>query len=261
MMKKCHQTRLMSCQLVHEVLPTKPSAELNEVLWVIPVNIWFICFVWECNHRAIKALWIPFSGVNILSLFLMCSWFVFVPTAVQSEEEGMPPLVAVELIQTPVQLYRYLLRCCRQLPTTAMQQHYQHAIKQVRSSCAPTTDKPNAFQLILDKVLCRIRLINKSFPNCQTEDWSYTLMTMKTPKESTCVISCRSVWNLKQSDMQWGQSYSQCHDGSVVDVVTSQQNESRVTVCRGVCMFSVLMAKSSVHTRRHTCCRHTGLLP
>ena len=45
----------------------------------------------------------------------------------------MPPLVGAELILTPVQLYRYLLRCCKQLPTTAMQQHYRHAIRQVRS--------------------------------------------------------------------------------------------------------------------------------
>ncbi|XP_022625600.1 LYR motif-containing protein 9-like, partial [Seriola dumerili] len=42
----------------------------------------------------------------------------------------MPPLAGAELIQTPVQLYRYLLRCCRQLPSTAMQQHYRHAIRQ-----------------------------------------------------------------------------------------------------------------------------------
>lgn len=71
MMKKFHQTRLMSefvCQLLHELLLAKPSAELNEALWVIPVRHWFICFLWECNHKAINSLWIPFSVVNIVSI-------------------------------------------------------------------------------------------------------------------------------------------------------------------------------------------------
>lgn len=45
---------------------------------------------------------------------------------------GMSPLVGAELVQTPLQLYRYLLRCCRRLPTTAMQHHYRHAVRQVR---------------------------------------------------------------------------------------------------------------------------------
>ncbi|XP_005987532.1 LYR motif-containing protein 9 [Latimeria chalumnae] len=42
----------------------------------------------------------------------------------------MPPLPGAELVQTPVQLYRYLLRCCRQLPVGAVRNHYQHAIRQ-----------------------------------------------------------------------------------------------------------------------------------
>ncbi|KAM6969748.1 LYR motif-containing protein 9 [Aplochiton taeniatus] len=42
----------------------------------------------------------------------------------------MPPLPGVELVQTPVHLYRYLLRCCRQLPSPSMRKHYQHAIRQ-----------------------------------------------------------------------------------------------------------------------------------
>uniref|UniRef100_A0A3B5APG6 Complex 1 LYR protein domain-containing protein n=1 Tax=Stegastes partitus TaxID=144197 RepID=A0A3B5APG6_9TELE len=53
----------------------------------------------------------------------------------------MPPLVGTELIQTPVQLYRYLLRCCRQLPSAAMQQHYRHAIRQVSSSCTSINEE------------------------------------------------------------------------------------------------------------------------
>ncbi|XP_013855657.1 LYR motif-containing protein 9 [Austrofundulus limnaeus] len=45
----------------------------------------------------------------------------------------MSPLPPVELVRTPVQLYRYLLRCCRLLPSRTMQQHYKHAIRQVSS--------------------------------------------------------------------------------------------------------------------------------
>lgn len=58
---------------------------------------------------------------------------------ISSLRGGMSPLVGAELIQTPVQLYRYLLRCCRLLPTAAVQQHYRHAIRQVR---CPSTERP-----------------------------------------------------------------------------------------------------------------------
>lgn len=43
----------------------------------------------------------------------------------------MAPLPGAELVQTPLQLYRYLLRCCRQLPTKGIQDHYKHAVRQV----------------------------------------------------------------------------------------------------------------------------------
>lgn len=46
----------------------------------------------------------------------------------------MAPLRGAELVQTPLQLYRYLLRCCRQLPTKGIQEHYKHAVRQVRAS-------------------------------------------------------------------------------------------------------------------------------
>uniref|UniRef100_A0A8C6GUG9 LYR motif-containing protein 9 n=1 Tax=Mus spicilegus TaxID=10103 RepID=A0A8C6GUG9_MUSSI len=42
----------------------------------------------------------------------------------------MAPLPGAELVQTPLQLYRYLLRCCRQLPTKGIQEHYKHAVRQ-----------------------------------------------------------------------------------------------------------------------------------
>ncbi|XP_037591138.1 LYR motif-containing protein 9 isoform X1 [Cebus imitator] len=41
----------------------------------------------------------------------------------------MAPLPGAELVQKPLQLYRYLLRCCRQLPTKGIQQHYKHALR------------------------------------------------------------------------------------------------------------------------------------
>ncbi|MGH0170686.1 UNVERIFIED_CONTAM: hypothetical protein FKN15_069898 [Acipenser sinensis] len=52
----------------------------------------------------------------------------------------MPPLPGAEMVRTPLQLYRYLLRCCRQLPSASMQQHYKHAARQVRA------DQPDLFR-------------------------------------------------------------------------------------------------------------------
>lgn len=43
----------------------------------------------------------------------------------------MAPLPGAELVQRPLQLYRYLLRCCQQLPTKGIQEHYKHAVRQV----------------------------------------------------------------------------------------------------------------------------------
>uniref|UniRef100_A0A7N8XHX3 LYR motif-containing protein 9 n=1 Tax=Mastacembelus armatus TaxID=205130 RepID=A0A7N8XHX3_9TELE len=64
----------------------------------------------------------------------------------------MPPLVGAELIQTPVQLYRYLLRCCRLLPTTAMQQHYRHAIRQSFNSHSDEDD-PGRLRMIIQRAI------------------------------------------------------------------------------------------------------------
>ncbi|XP_023595481.1 LYR motif-containing protein 9 [Trichechus manatus latirostris] len=44
----------------------------------------------------------------------------------------MAPLPGAELVQRPLQLYRYLLRCCQQLPTKGIQEHYRHAIRQYK---------------------------------------------------------------------------------------------------------------------------------
>ncbi|XP_020504692.1 LYR motif-containing protein 9 [Labrus bergylta] len=60
----------------------------------------------------------------------------------------MPPLVGAELVQTPVQLFRYLLRCCRLLPTTAVQQHYRHAIRQSYKSHSDEDDQERIQMMI-----------------------------------------------------------------------------------------------------------------
>ncbi|KPP56729.1 hypothetical protein Z043_125623, partial [Scleropages formosus] len=45
----------------------------------------------------------------------------------------MSPRPSAALVRTPAHLYRYLLRCCKLLPTAAMEQHYRHAVRQVAS--------------------------------------------------------------------------------------------------------------------------------
>ncbi|XP_014191825.1 LYR motif-containing protein 9 isoform X1 [Haplochromis burtoni] len=67
-------------------------------------------------------------------------------------QEGMPPLAGAELVHTPLQLYRYLLRCCRQLPSTAMQQHYRHAIRQGYNSHSDEDD-PERTQMIIQRAI------------------------------------------------------------------------------------------------------------
>ncbi|XP_040902642.1 LYR motif-containing protein 9 [Toxotes jaculatrix] len=64
----------------------------------------------------------------------------------------MPPLAGAELVQTPVQLYRFLLRCCRQLPTAAMQQHYRHTIRQGYNSHSDEDD-PERIQMIIQRAI------------------------------------------------------------------------------------------------------------
>ncbi|XP_012304817.1 LYR motif-containing protein 9 isoform X2 [Aotus nancymaae] len=64
----------------------------------------------------------------------------------------MAPLPGAELVQKPLQLYRYLLRCCQQLPTKGIQQHYKHAIRQsfrVHSD----EDNPERIQQIIKRAI------------------------------------------------------------------------------------------------------------
>ncbi|XP_069917215.1 LYR motif-containing protein 9 isoform X12 [Oryctolagus cuniculus] len=64
----------------------------------------------------------------------------------------MAPLPGAELVQRPLQLYRYLLRCCQQLPTKGIQEHYKHAIRQsfrVHSD----EDSPERIQQIIKRAI------------------------------------------------------------------------------------------------------------
>uniref|UniRef100_A0AAV2J3T6 Complex 1 LYR protein domain-containing protein n=1 Tax=Knipowitschia caucasica TaxID=637954 RepID=A0AAV2J3T6_KNICA len=62
------------------------------------------------------------------------------------------PLVGAELVHTPPQLYRYLLRCCKLLPSAAMQQHYKHAIRQGFTSHTDEDD-PERVQSIIHRAI------------------------------------------------------------------------------------------------------------
>ncbi|XP_058416278.1 LYR motif-containing protein 9 isoform X2 [Diceros bicornis minor] len=64
----------------------------------------------------------------------------------------MAPLPGAELVQRPLQLYRYLLRCCQQLPTKGIQEHYKHAVRQsfrVHSD----EDNPERIQQIIKRAI------------------------------------------------------------------------------------------------------------
>uniref|UniRef100_A0A3P9GZ13 LYR motif-containing protein 9 n=1 Tax=Oryzias latipes TaxID=8090 RepID=A0A3P9GZ13_ORYLA len=109
----------------------------------------------------------PTSSINILWVFLISaptssSFFVLYynnvfwlqPLSLKTRKlrGKMPPLPGAELIQTSVQLYRYLLRCCRQLPSAAMQQHYRHAIRQSYNSHSDEKD-PERILLMINRAV------------------------------------------------------------------------------------------------------------
>uniref|UniRef100_A0A670KCU0 LYR motif-containing protein 9 n=1 Tax=Podarcis muralis TaxID=64176 RepID=A0A670KCU0_PODMU len=54
------------------------------------------------------------------------------PLATEGAErsQAMAPLPGAELVKSPLQLYRYLLRCCKLLPGKNVQEHYKHMIRQ-----------------------------------------------------------------------------------------------------------------------------------
>lgn len=69
------------------------------------------------------------GGQVLCGTSLICTKVMF--CVFQGRNSQMAPLPGAELVQTPLQLYRYLLRCCRQLPTKGIQEHYKHAVRQV----------------------------------------------------------------------------------------------------------------------------------
>ncbi|XP_006170478.1 LYR motif-containing protein 9 [Tupaia chinensis] len=64
----------------------------------------------------------------------------------------MAPLPGAELVQTPRQLYRYLLRCCHQLPTRGTQEHYKHAVRQ-SFQVHSDEDSPERIQQIIKRAI------------------------------------------------------------------------------------------------------------
>ncbi|XP_063259011.1 LYR motif-containing protein 9 isoform X1 [Prinia subflava] len=65
---------------------------------------------------------------------------------------AMSPLPEAELVRSSVQLYRYLLRCCRRLPRGPVQQHYRHAIRQSFKVHADEDD-PERIQQIIKRAI------------------------------------------------------------------------------------------------------------
>ncbi|XP_039576790.1 LYR motif-containing protein 9 isoform X1 [Passer montanus] len=65
---------------------------------------------------------------------------------------GMPPLPGAELVRSSLQLYRYLLRCCRRLPAGPVRQHYRHAIRQSFKVHADEDD-PERIQQIIKRAI------------------------------------------------------------------------------------------------------------
>ncbi|XP_063107257.1 LYR motif-containing protein 9 isoform X1 [Cavia porcellus] len=69
-----------------------------------------------------------------------------------TEVSPMAPLPGAELVQRPLQLYRYLLCCCRQLPTQGIQEHYKHAVRQSFRVHADE-DNPERIQQIIKRAI------------------------------------------------------------------------------------------------------------
>ncbi|XP_015277420.1 PREDICTED: LYR motif-containing protein 9 [Gekko japonicus] len=68
------------------------------------------------------------------------------------ERRMMAPLPGAELVKRPLQLYRYLLRCCKELPGGNVQEHYKHAIRQSFKVHADE-DNPERIQQIIKRAI------------------------------------------------------------------------------------------------------------
>ncbi|XP_061461066.1 LYR motif-containing protein 9 isoform X1 [Rhineura floridana] len=64
----------------------------------------------------------------------------------------MGPLPGAELVKRPLQLYRYLLRCCKELPGKNVREHYRHTIRQSFKVHADE-DNPERIQQIIKRAI------------------------------------------------------------------------------------------------------------
>ncbi|KAM6315863.1 LYR motif-containing protein 9 isoform 1-T4 [Podargus strigoides] len=74
------------------------------------------------------------------------------PIVKQLKSLPMAPLPNAELVQTSLQLYRYLLRCCKLLPEERIRQHYRHAVRQSFKVHADE-DNPERIQQIIKRAI------------------------------------------------------------------------------------------------------------
>ncbi|NWU16356.1 LYRM9 protein, partial [Cephalopterus ornatus] len=61
-------------------------------------------------------------------------------------------LPGAERVRSSLQLYRYLLRCCRRLPEERLRQHYRHAVRQSFKVHADEDD-PERIQQIIKRAI------------------------------------------------------------------------------------------------------------
>ncbi|XP_078786144.1 LYR motif-containing protein 9 isoform X1 [Oryzias latipes] len=90
--------------------------------------------VWKSNRQKVRTR--PSAG----------------PLCVPSDKQVHLWLCGSVLQLDTFQLYRYLLRCCRQLPSAAMQQHYRHAIRQSYNSHSDEKD-PERILLMINRAV------------------------------------------------------------------------------------------------------------
>ncbi|XP_078539666.1 LYR motif-containing protein 9 isoform X1 [Lissotriton helveticus] len=78
--------------------------------------------------------------------------YIFLVYCIGKPLNQMMPLPGAELVTRPLQLYRYLLLCCRQLPSEHIQHHYKHAIRQSFRVHADEDD-PERIQQIIKRAI------------------------------------------------------------------------------------------------------------
>ncbi|XP_075706935.1 LYR motif-containing protein 9 isoform X1 [Rhinoderma darwinii] len=75
----------------------------------------------------------------------------------------MVPLPGAEFIHKPLQLYRYLLLCCKRLPNENLQHHYKHAVRQSFRVHADEDDPERIQQIIKRAIEDADWVMNKIF--------------------------------------------------------------------------------------------------